>query len=131
MPLIYIDIHDNRTPDEITTLLDAVHTAVVDAFEVPERDRYQVVTVHSPGHLVVQDTGLGIRRTPRVVVVRVVSKRRSPEKKRRLYELLAANLARDCALASSDLVVTITENGAEDWSFGHGRAQFVTGELPS
>ncbi|MGW1619783.1 tautomerase family protein [Streptomyces sp. NPDC002172] len=65
---------------------------MVDAFEVPERDRYQIVTVHAPGHLVVQDTGLGIRRTPRVVVVRVVSKRRGPEKKQRLYELLAANL---------------------------------------
>lgn len=94
MPLICIDIHDNRTPDEITTPLDAVHTAVVDAFEVPERDRYQIVNVHAPGHLVVQDTGLGIRRTPRVVVVRVVSKRRSPDKKQRLYELLATRTRR-------------------------------------
>ena len=32
-----------RSPAEVQTLLDAVHAAVVDAFNVPERDRYQVV----------------------------------------------------------------------------------------
>jgi len=25
--------------------------------------------------------------------------------------------------------VSITDNGDEDWSFGYGRAQFLTGEL--
>jgi hypothetical protein len=29
----------------------------------------------------------------------------------------------------ADLIVSITENDDEDWSFGHGRAQFLTGEL--
>jgi hypothetical protein len=29
----------------------------------------------------------------------------------------------------ADLIVSITENSDEDWSFGHGRAQFLTGEL--
>jgi len=26
-------------------------------------------------------------------------------------------------------MVTLVENSDEDWSFGHGRAQFLTGEL--
>ncbi len=131
MPLIYIDLFDNRADAQVTTLLDAVHAAVVEAFEVPERDRYQVVNVHRTGHLVVQDTGLGIDRTDDVVVIRVVSKRRSVPMKQRLYELLATNLARDCGIAASDLVVSVVENDAPDWSFGHGVAQFVTGDLPS
>jgi hypothetical protein len=29
-----------------------------------------------------------------------------------------------------DLIVSITENGAADWSFGGGVAQFLTGALP-
>ncbi|GAB90854.1 tautomerase family protein [Gordonia rhizosphera] len=131
MPLIYVDLLDNRTDAQVATLLDAVHAAVVEAFEVPERDRYQVVNVHRPGHMVVQDTGLGIDRTDDVVVIRVVSKRRSVPRKQRLYELLATNLARDCGIAASDLVVSVVENDAPDWSFGHGVAQFVTGDLPS
>ena len=43
--------------------------------------------------------------------------------------LLAANLAARCGLDSADLVVSITDNTDEDWSFGYGRAQFLTGEL--
>jgi hypothetical protein len=41
MPLLYIDLIEGRTPSEVKTLLGAVHDAVVDAFEVPPRDRYQ------------------------------------------------------------------------------------------
>ncbi|WP_370189623.1 tautomerase family protein [Aeromicrobium sp.] len=32
-------------------------------------------------------------------------------------------------LAPSDLIVSLTENTKEDWSFGHGVAQFVEGLL--
>ncbi|BBZ44018.1 tautomerase family protein [Mycobacterium parmense] len=45
------------------------------------------------------------------------------------YKLLASNLAERCGLDPADLIVSITENNDEDWSFGHGRAQFLTGEL--
>jgi hypothetical protein len=78
---------------------------------------------------VVWDTGLGIERSAALVVVHVVSRRRSPEMKQRLYELVAANLAARCGLDSADLVVSITDNNDDDWSFGYGRAQFLTGEL--
>jgi 4-oxalocrotonate tautomerase len=102
---------------------------VVEAFGVPPRDRYQVVHTH-PGHeIVAWDTGLGIDRSPRQVVVHVVSRRRTRAMKERFYELLASNLTDRCGLDPADLIVSITENGDEDWSFGHGRAQFLTGEL--
>jgi hypothetical protein len=49
MPLLYVDLIDGRAPTEIQALLDAIHDAVVEAFEVPPRDRYQVVRTH-PAH---------------------------------------------------------------------------------
>lgn len=42
MPLLYIDLIEGRSPSETRALLDAVHDAVVEAFQVPPRDRYQV-----------------------------------------------------------------------------------------
>jgi hypothetical protein len=45
------------------------------------------------------------------------------------YGLLAERLRRDCGLDPANLIVSMTENADEDWSFGFGRAQFVTGEL--
>ena len=47
MPLLYVDIIEGRTPAEVQELLDAIHEAVVEAFEVPQRDRYQVVHIPS------------------------------------------------------------------------------------
>ncbi len=114
---------------EVKALLDAIHDAVVDAFGVPPRDRYQVVHTHPAHEIVAWDTGLGIDRSSRLVVVHVVSRRRTREMKEKFYELLASNLADRCGVDPADLIVSITENGDEDWSFGHGRAQFLTGEL--
>jgi len=129
MPLLYIDLIEGRTPSEVQALLDAVHEAVVDAFEVPPRDRYQVVHTHPAHEIAAWDTGLGIDRSSRLVVVHVVSRRRTREMKEKFYELLASSLADRCGLDPADLIVSITENDDDDWSFGHGRAQFLTGEL--
>jgi phenylpyruvate tautomerase PptA (4-oxalocrotonate tautomerase family) len=129
MPLLYIDLIEGRTPAEVKTLLDAIHDAVVDAFGVPPRDRYQVVHTHPAHEIVAWDTGLGIDRSSRLVVLHMVSRRRTREMKEKFYELLASNLADRCRVDPADLIVSITENSDEDWSFGHGRAQFLTGEL--
>lgn len=129
MPLLYIDLIEGRTPSEVQALLDAAHDAVVGAFAVPPGDRYQVARTHPAHEIVAWDTGLGIDRSARLVIVHVVSRGRTRAMKERFYELLAANLAQRCELDPADLIVSITENGAEDWSFGHGRAQFLTGDL--
>jgi hypothetical protein len=44
MPLVYYDIVRGRSRDQIRALLDSAQTALVEAFETPERDRYQLVT---------------------------------------------------------------------------------------
>ncbi len=129
MPLLNFTILRGRTPEEIRQLLDSAHKAVVEAFEVPERDRYQIVNVREPGHVIALDTGLEIERSGQLVIIQVTSRGRTNTQKQRFYELLAENLHRDCGLDASDLIVSITENGDFDWSFGQGRAQFLTGEL--
>ncbi|WP_127361542.1 tautomerase family protein [Actinacidiphila soli] len=129
MPLQYFDVIEGRTPGEIKALLDTTHAATVEAFGVPERDRYQVVRSHPADEIVALDTGLGINRSDRMVIIHVVSRRRSRAQKERLYALLAERLRRDCGLDPADLIVSVTENDDEDWSFGSGRAQFLTGEL--
>ena len=79
--------------------------------------------------MVIEDTGLGIDRSPNVVVVRVTSRPRIQEQKENLYRLLRDELQRRCGIEPSDVVVAVTENTDADWSFGHGRAQFLTGDL--
>jgi phenylpyruvate tautomerase PptA (4-oxalocrotonate tautomerase family) len=129
MPLLRIDVIEGRSEAELKELLDAIHFAMLAAFEVPERDRYQIVHEHPAAEMRIEDTGLGIPRTGRVVMVQVTTRPRSRPEKQNFYELLCQELARRCDMKASDVVVSITENNDEDWSFGYGRAQFITGEL--
>ncbi len=129
MPLMRFDVVQGRSPDQLTTLLDAAHRAVLTAFKVPPRDRYQIVHEHAPSHFIVQDTGLDIPRTADVVVVSVTSRPRSREEKQTFYAELCRELGASCGIAPSDVMVSIVSNSDEDWSFGQGRAQFLTGEL--
>jgi hypothetical protein len=43
--------------------------------------------------------------------------------------LLCESLKKECDIDPSDVVVSMVTNSDEDWSFGNGRAQFLTGEL--
>jgi Tautomerase enzyme. len=130
MPLVMIDTIRGRYDEtELRTIMDAVQDAVVEAFGVPETDRYQILTQHEPFELVALDTGLGIERSERLVIVRLASKQRTQDAKVQLYRLLAENLNDRVGVEGNDLVVSITENGDADWSFAHGTAQFLTGEL--
>ena len=129
MPLVVVDVLKGKTDGELTELLEAVHQAVVEAFQVPPRDRYQILQEHGPASMVIEDTGLGIDRSPNVVVVRVTSRPRTQKQKENLYRLLRDELQRRCGIEPSDVVVAVTENTDADWSFGHGRAQFLTGDL--
>lgn len=130
MPLLRFDLFEGRTDSEIKTLLDAAHRAMLAAFEVPPGDRYQIVHEHRPATMIVEDTDLGIPRTEKVVFVQVTTRPRPREMKEKFYRLLCEELEKSCGIAPSDVVVSMVSNSDEDWSFGLGRAQFLTGELP-
>lgn len=129
MPLLYFNVLEGRTDNELKTMLDAAHRAMLAAFKVPERDRYQIVSERKPSRMIVEDTGLGIPRSDKVIVVQVVSRPRGKEAKQKFYRLLVEELEKSCGIKPSDVMVSIVENTDEDWSFGLGRAQFLEGDL--
>ena len=102
---------------------------MVQAFKVPERDRYQIVHENKAYHMIVEDTGLGLTRSREVVVVRVYTSPRSEEQKQLFYAILQAELQEHCGLSGDDLMISVISNHKGDWSFGRGVAQYVTGEL--
>ncbi|GBU16110.1 MULTISPECIES: tautomerase family protein [Methylobacterium] len=129
MPLLHFHVVEGRTDEALKTLLDAAHEAMLEAFKVPPGDRYQIVSEHKPSRMIVEDTGLGIPRTRDVVVVQMVTRPRPEEAKQTFYRLLTEKLEARCGIAPSDVMVSCIVNSDADWSFGNGRAQFLTGEL--
>ena len=129
MPLLSFDLIAGRSENQIKRILDVTHEVMVNAFNVPKRDRYQIVREHAPSKMIVEDTGLGIERTPNMILLQVTTRPRSRAMKQAFYGSLVEKLKAECDIAPSDVIVTFVTNTDEDWSFGPGRAQFLTGEL--
>lgn len=129
MPLVRIDVVEGRSDEELRELADVVQEVMMEVFAAPDRDRYQIIHEHRPGRIIAEDTGLGFERTNDVVVIQVTQQGRTEEQKKALYAELADRLQKRIGLASSDLIVSVTESTRADWSFGLGRAQFLEGDL--
>src|SRR6267143_1440175 len=85
MPLLCFDLIQGRSEKQIEMILDATHEILVKSFNVPQRDRYQIVREHAPSRMIVEDTGLGIVRTPNMLVLQVTTRPRSRAMKQALY----------------------------------------------
>ena len=77
MPFVRVDAYEGRSKEQVKNLLDAIHRAVLAAFGVPLRDRYQVYQEHPESSFIVQDTGLNIDRTQKVVFIGIIWSRTS------------------------------------------------------
>ena len=131
MPLVRIDVQEGRTPEELRKLADAVQDVMLDAFAAPPRDRYQIITEHPKGHIIAEDTGLGLERSNGIVIIQIFQQGRSNEQKVAMYAELAKRLEVECGIRPEDLIISVMANRHADWSFGLGQAQFVDGTLHS
>lgn len=126
MPLVRIDHSENRTNS--AEIADAVHSAIVGVYGIPSRDRFQVISARPAGTIVAQDAGLGFERTDPVVIQIFTQRGRADAAKQRLYAEIARRLE-EVGVDGADVFIGYVENGPQDWSFGFGRAQYLTGEL--
>ncbi|UYG17534.1 tautomerase family protein [Brachybacterium huguangmaarense] len=130
MPLIRLDMVRGRSPETKRRIADVCHGVMRDVFAAPEGDRYQIITEHEVGDIIAEDTGLGLERSSEgVLIVSVTQQGRSLAQKEAMYRALAERLDEAGLVRPEDLIVSVSANTLEDWSFGSGRAQFLTGEL--
>jgi len=129
MPLVRIDVNAGRSPDELASISAAIHGAIVAIYRVPERDLFHILTEHPLGQLRAQDAGLGFERTDGVVMIQIFTQGgREQAAKSALFDGIAVALAK-IGVDGADVFIGYVENGPGDWSFGFGRAQYVTGEI--
>jgi phenylpyruvate tautomerase PptA (4-oxalocrotonate tautomerase family) len=125
MPLVRIEMLQGRSEPQIAAIGDAVQEALVETMNVPQRDRFQVVTEHAPNRLLYDKSYLGVERSEGIVVIQVyLSKGRTTEQKQAFYATLARRLGR-AGVRPEDVTVSIVESTREDWTFGNGIAQYL------
>jgi len=126
MPLVRISLLKGKSREHIRAICDGVHRALIETYEVPRDDRFQIVEQLDPDALIYDPDYLGVHRSADVVFIHIVaSDWRDTAQKKRLYAAIADNLAQNPGLRPEDAQVIISSNSRADWSFGLGAASYV------
>ncbi len=126
MPFTRIEIRRGNTPEYRETLLDVVYETLNQTMNVPDGDRFQVISEHAAENLDISRDYLGIERSAEAVVIQItLNEGRSVEMKRDFYTALAAGLHERLGIRPEDVTVSLVEVAKENWSFGNGLAPYA------
>ena len=126
MPLVRIDLPAATSATEAAAVSQAVHQALVAVFNVPEDDRFQVVSRRPPGEIVCTPRFQGIEHGDKVVFVQAyVSPGRTVGQKEALFDRIAHGIAGTTSFAADDVIINLVETLRENWSFGRGVAHYA------
>lgn len=129
MPLVRIDLMQGKDAAYRATIGDVVYEAMRTTLDVPENDRFQLITEHGASDFIVDRGYLGISRTDDCIVIQVtLNEGRDVEKKRAFYRAVADGLHERLKLRREDVFIGLVEVKKENWSFGNGEAQYAPRE---
>ncbi|QCI67055.1 tautomerase family protein [Phreatobacter stygius] len=127
MPLVRIELIKGKSAAFRKTVGDVVYDAMRATLNVPENDRFQLVTEHEPDNFIADRTYLGIERSDDLIILQVtLNEGRTVEMKKAFYEAVANGLHEKLKLRREDLFIGLVEVRKENWSFGNGIAQYAT-----
>ena len=126
MPFVQITLLQGKSPDYVSAIAESVYQALVDEFKIPESDKFQIVREVEPHQIVFPESYLGIAHTDNIVYIHIIAKEgRTADMKKRLYAKIASLINKRTDLSIDDIVVVLSENKPENWSFGRGLAQLI------
>jgi 4-oxalocrotonate tautomerase len=72
MPLVRIDLSKEVAPEALQAVSDVVYDAMIEVANVPEHDKFQVITRHNREELVYPAEGyMGVTYSPNIVFIQV------------------------------------------------------------
>ena len=126
MPLVRISISPGHDDSASIAIGNGVHDALVTTVNVPEADRFQIITKLRAGEMIWDRSFLDIERSERAIFVEIsLAPGRDAPKKRALYARIVENIVRDTNVRPEDVLIVLTETERVNWSFGNGIAQYV------
>jgi len=125
MPFVRIDLIEGKSAEYRKSIGDVIYDAMRSTIDVPENDRFQVITEHKLENFIYDPTYLGVSRTNDCVYIQItLNAGRTVEKKRAFYKAIADGLHERLSLRREDVFINLVEVGKENWSFGNGLAQY-------
>jgi hypothetical protein len=122
MPLSRISVPWILPPAKVRALANAVHHGLVTTCDVPDENRFQLVSRYPSGSMLLDPTFPNVRRSPEACVIEILFlEGRTTEQKSRLFQTIAAR-ACEAGFHSDDIMIALAENAPTDWSLARGLA---------
>ena len=125
MPLLHISLRAGKPEGYRQAIFDGLYRAMRETLDVPEDDQFMTITEHDAANFR-HGNGYGVVRSADVVYIQItVFNTRTLEQKKALFRRIAELLGESPGIRPEDVFVNILESAKENWSVGHGLAQFA------
>jgi phenylpyruvate tautomerase PptA (4-oxalocrotonate tautomerase family) len=126
MPLVRVSLRRGKPAAYRKAILDGIYRAMLSAFDVPNEDRFMVISEHDEPDFSYSNNYLGIARSDDLVLIQITANNtRTTEKKKAFFRQIADNLRADPGVRPEDVFINLVEVLPENWSFGNGIAQYA------
>lgn len=118
MPLVKVEMIKGRSPEYKKAILDGIHSALVEAFKIPDYDRMQRIY-----ELDKENFEIASNKTEQYILIEITAfKGRSLEAKKLLYSTIVKNLENNPGINGKDITIVIHEPPLDNWGIGGGKA---------
>ncbi|MGE4371419.1 MAG: tautomerase family protein [Xanthobacter sp.] len=126
MPLVHISLRSGKSEAYRQAIFDSLYHAMRETFNVPEDDQFMIVTEHDAANFRYSASYLGIARSDDLVYIQISAMNtRSGHQKKALFQRVTEFLGKKPGIRSEDVFINLIEGVRENWSLGHGVAQYA------
>lgn len=126
MPIAYISMRTGKPEAYRQAIFDSLYRAMREGLNVPEDDQFMTITEHDAANFRYGSSYLGIARSDDLIYIQItVFDTRTVDQKKALFRRLVELLGESPGIRPDDVFVNVLEAAKENWSIGHGVAQFA------
>ncbi len=126
MPLIHVAMRAGKPEAYRQAIFDGLYRAMRETFNVPEDDQFMTLREHDAANFRYGASYLGVARSDDLALIQISAMNtRTAEQKKALFRRIAELLGESPGIRPEDVFVNLIEGAKENWSLGHGLAQYA------
>lgn len=126
MPFARISLMQGKSDDYLKAVSDSLYQAMIETFNVPQNDLFQVIHQHRPNEFIFDRHYLGGPRSDDFFIFAItIGKPRDTATKKAFYERLVEKLAVSPGVRPEDVMIIISTSSRDEWSFSNGGMQML------
>ncbi len=125
MPLLHISLRAGKPEAYRQAIFDSLYRALREALDVPEDDQFMTISEHDAANFR-HGSAFGVSRSDDLIYIQVtLFASRTAEQKKALFRRIAKLLGESPGIRPEDVFIVALDAAKENWSVGHGLAQFA------